>query len=116
MSKRDSIIFNLNNLPDRREIEFENGVFILTLQYNDLSHVFTVDIVSLDDDSHQILGEPLTYGVPLWYWASYDWLPPERLVPMDEAGLQSSVTLGNFQKSVFLLDDSLYEDGDENGS
>ncbi|WP_204120248.1 phage baseplate plug family protein [Levilactobacillus wangkuiensis] len=116
MPKRDSIIFDLNNLPDRQEIEFENGVFDLTLQYNDTSHIFTIDMVSIDDETHQILGEPLTYGVPLWYWASYDWLPPERLVPMDEAGLQSSITLGNFQDSTFILDDSLDEEGDDDGS
>ncbi|WP_125545361.1 phage baseplate plug family protein [Levilactobacillus lindianensis] len=110
--KRDSIMFDLTSLPDRQEVEFENGVFELTLQKNELSQQLTIDMVAVDDETHKINGEPLTYGVPLWYWASYDWLPPERLVPMDEAGLQSSVTFGNFQKSVFLLDDSLYEDGD----
>lgn len=115
--KRDSISFNLNNLPDRQEVELEGGTFELTLQQNELSGVLSIDIVSVDDDTHQILGEPLTYGVPLWYWAAYDWLPAERLVPMDEAGLESSVTIKNFQNPVYLLDDdSVYDGGGSDGA
>lgn len=117
MPKRDSIEFDLNNLPDTIEVEFENGVFDLTLQRNKLSGQLTIDIVSVDDDSHAIFGEPITYGVPLWYWCSYDWIPVERLIPFDEAGLESTVTLSKLQNSVFILDDdSIWEGGDNDGA
>lgn len=114
--KRDSIEFDLNNLPDVREVELENGTFNLTLQVSDLTGCLSVDLVSVDDPSHQILGEPLTYGVPLWYWCHESWLPPERLIPMDEAGHESTCTIANLQDSVSLMDDdSVNESGDSDG-
>lgn len=117
MPKHDFLEFDLNNLPDPQEMELANGTFRLTLQWNELGQFFTIDIESLDDDTHKITGEPVTFGVPLWYWAAYDWLPPERLVPMDEAGLESTVTWGNFQKTVWIMDaDSVWEGGEGNGS
>lgn len=117
MPKHDTIEFDLSSFPSRIQVDFENVSAELTLQYNELSQTFTVDYKDLNDDTHTIMGEPLTYGVPLWYWASYDWLPVERLVPMDESSLESSVTKANLQKTVFVMDqDSVYEGGDGNGT
>ncbi|GEO67301.1 phage baseplate plug family protein [Levilactobacillus spicheri] len=111
--KRDTIEFDLNNLPDCREIDLENGTFDLTLQKNDTSGVLSIDLESVDNPDHKIMGEPLTYGVPLWYWCHENWLPPERLVPLDESGQSSTCSIANLQDSVFLADDdSVYEDGD----
>ena len=58
------------------------------------------------DDTPLIMGEKLVYGMPLWNINDAD-LPSERIVPLDDAGVEDAVSIDNFQSSVFLYFDDL---------
>ncbi|VDG32888.1 hypothetical protein [Lactobacillus brevis] [Lactiplantibacillus mudanjiangensis] len=113
MALRDEIPISADDIGQTFEIDLENGSYNVTLQYNEVAELFTVDLVSVDDDTHQILGEPLILDHPLWGWCPYPWLPPERLVPMDESGQETEINLDNLGQTVKLLDDSLGDDSDD---
>lgn len=114
MTIRDSIEVDLNNLPDRFDMDVENESYTFVFQYNDVSEQFTVDL--LDEENEPIVeGYPLVLDVPLFDGINNSKLPVWRIVPMDESDQEVELLPDNFQNTVKLLIDDIDLGDDDDG-
>lgn len=106
MSLRAYVPIDKQNLPDRFEFPFGESNFILRVDYNKSQDFFTIDIFTIADEPI-VLGEVMRLNERLWADIIDERLPSIDLVPMDESGLEKTITFENFCKSVFLYLDDL---------
>lgn len=88
------------NIPYRFEIELAAELFELEIRYNDTYNFFTVDLFKGSETLVQ--GEKIVYGVPLFKNVRNLDFPIVEITPIDEAGIEHTVTYENFQETVFL--------------
>ncbi|VDG23661.1 phage baseplate plug family protein [Lactiplantibacillus mudanjiangensis] len=111
MAIRNYIDFDLDELPDIFDFDFEDGTLQLTLDYNEEGDFYTLSMA--DDDENVVLKpQKLCLGVPIGIHKDGTDLPHDILVPMDESGLATSCDASNFGQTVFLYIDDL-ADGDD---
>jgi hypothetical protein len=105
MSLRDKLIVDTSDMPNYVILPIGTENFTIELFYRERYDNFYFNLYD-SDDNPLITGEKLVYGVPLWNINDAN-LPSERIVPLDEAGVESTVSIDNFQISVFLYFDDL---------
>ena len=88
-------------IPYKFEVELGVELFEFTIEYNEFGDFFTV---SLKKDGETLVNnEKITYGEPLFKEFADDRFPAPTIVPIDEAGIESRVSWGNLNKTVFLV-------------
>lgn len=88
------------SIPYQTTIRLTDNSFIFTFLYNLQADLFTVNIST----SKEILalGEPLIYGMPL-FWTYFDErFPGVALIPIDPTGVSTRVGWAELGASVFL--------------
>lgn len=111
--KKDRILITKELIPYSFNILLADELFIITVNYNEKHDFFTV---MLEKDGETICnGEPIIYGVPLFQdiYQSGKY-PAIDIIPIDESGNQNTITLKNFNETVFLTVDNS-ESGGDNG-
>ncbi|MFB6475779.1 hypothetical protein ACFCW7_23245 [Paenibacillus glucanolyticus] len=86
--------------PYRFEIVLGAEIFEFEIRYNERHDFFTVDLFK--DGETLVLGERLTYGIPLFRGVEDNRFPIIQLIPFDEAGKENRVSWDNLGKTVFL--------------
>ena len=106
---RDIIEVEKELLPYTFTITLAGEEFEMAMDYNKAADLFTCTL--LKDGEVVVFNEPLIYGVELFkdvYRAGY--FPALAIVPLDESGIENTITYENFGKTVFLtIDDQLEE-------
>lgn len=93
-----------NEFPEIINFHFDDGLFLLGFNYNDQYDSFTVDLYDADG-KELIMGEPVILNKPLWSDYSDISLPTETVIPMDEADIETDVSIDNLGITVqFYLD------------
>lgn len=102
---KDRISIAKSLVPYTFEIMLGDEMFVLTINYNKKHDFFTV---GLEKDGETICeGEPIIYGVPLFKdFYQPSWCPALEIVPIDESGVQNTVTFENLGETVFLTVDN----------
>ncbi|MGF7436329.1 phage baseplate plug family protein [Lentilactobacillus senioris] len=101
-----------NEFPEIINFHFDDGLFLLGFNYNDQYDSFTVDLYNADGEE-LIMGEPVILNKPLWSDYSDISLPTEPVIPMDEADIETDVSIDNLGITVQFYLDIL--DYDKNG-
>lgn len=112
--KKDRILITKEMIPYFFNILLADELFTITVNYNEKYDLFTITLEK--DDEVICYGEPIIYGVPLFkdiYEAGK--YPSIDIIPIDESGVQNSVTFENFNEIVFLNVDNYEEMEDSNG-
>lgn len=106
MTLRDYLKIDLTTKAQRFEIELGGRLYNMGINYNQLADSYTVDLF---DESMEpiVLGERLVYGMRLWGNIDDSQLPLIDLIPFDESGLETDVTMGNVNKTVYLFIDDV---------
>ncbi|MGP3640359.1 phage baseplate plug family protein [Lentilactobacillus hilgardii] len=105
MSLRDKLMVDMSDLPNYVILPIGTENFTIEFYYRERYDTLYFNLYD-SDDTPLIMGEKLVYGMPLWNINDAD-LPSERIVPLDEAGVEDAVSIDNFQSSVFLYFDDL---------
>lgn len=105
MSLRDKLIVDTSDMPNYVILPIGTENFTIEFYYRERFDNLYFNLYD-SDDSPLITGEKIVYGVPLWNINDAN-LPSERIVPLDETGAESTVSIDNFQTSVFLYFDDL---------
>lgn len=113
MTLRDYLKIDLTTKAQRFEIELGGKLYNMGFNYNQLTDSYTVDLFD-DRMKPIILGERLVYGMRLWAGINNDDLPLIDLIPFDESGLETAVTMGNLNKTVYLFIDDVGGGADGN--
>lgn len=101
MAKDDRIEFDLTSLPEKREFEINGESFGLRLRYSNIGDCYYIDCYD-ENDVLLVAGERLVYGEQLFGTITDPRLPTTPMIPYDEQGNESEVTLANFQDTVFI--------------
>lgn len=88
-------------VPYRFQIALGVEVFEFFIRYNELHDYFTFDLAK--EDETLILGEKITYGVPLFSEVYDERFPAPVVIPLDESGKETDVTYDNLNRTVFLM-------------
>ena len=105
MSLRDKLMVDMSDLPNYVILPIGTENFTIEFYYRERYDTLYFNLYD-SDDTPLIMGEKLVYGMPLWNINDAD-LPSERIVPLDDAGVEDAVSIDNFQSSVFLYFDDL---------
>lgn len=105
MSLRDKLIVDMSDLPNYVILPIGTENFTIEFYYRERYDILYFNLYD-SDDTPLIMGEKLVYGMPLWNINDAN-LPSERIIPLDEAGVEDTVSIDNFQSSVFLYFDDL---------
>lgn len=108
MSLHDKLVVDTSDMPNYSVFTSGAENFTIELYYRDRFDSIYFNLYDADD-TPLITGEKLVYGMPLWNINDAN-LPADRIVPFDEAGVENSVSIDNFQTSVFLYYDDLDPD------
>jgi hypothetical protein len=104
--KRDKIIIEKGLVPYNFNILLADELFNITVNYNEKHDFFTV---ALKKDGETVCeGEPLVYGMPLFgdvYIAGK--YPAIDIIPLDESGMNDTVTFETLGETVFLIVDNM---------
>lgn len=103
--KKDRILITKEMIPYSFNILLADELFTISISYNEKHDFFTV---MLEKDGEIICGgEPIIYGVTLFkdIYQSGKY-PAIDITPIDESGNQNTVTLENFNETVFLIVDN----------
>jgi len=111
LAVRNYIGFDLDQLPDIFDFDFEDGTLTLTLDYNEEGDFYTLAMADIDGNV-VLKPQKLCLGVPIGVHKNGAGLPHEQLIPMDESGQATSCDASNFGQTVFLYIDDL-DDGDD---
>lgn len=87
-------------IPYRFEIELGVELFEMEINYNLGHDFFTIDLYK--DEEVLVLGEKITYGVPLFEEVFDSRFPGPTIIPIDESGIEQRVTYENLNDTVFL--------------
>ncbi|MBC2148084.1 phage baseplate plug family protein [Listeria booriae] len=109
MAIREYLPVDIDDIPERFDVDIEDETFIFQVNYNMSQKFFTIDLYTSDEDPI-MLGEKLVLNEPLWEGIYDERLPAPAMIPMDEAGLAKSITLDNFMKTVFIFFDNIIQD------
>lgn len=109
MSLRPYIPVDVENLPERFEFDFGNKTYILRFFFNSVGEFFSLDIFDINM-TPIVLGEKIVINKPLWQGVNNTDLPFETIIPMDESGKETEITIDNFGKTVFLYLDIISPD------
>lgn len=108
---RDIIDIDKELLPYNYDIELAGEMFNLEIFYNETADLFTVTL----SKGTEVLcyNEPIIYGVELFsdlYRSGV--FPMISIVPLDQSGIENTVTYANFGVTVFLtIDDEPESEG-----
>ena len=106
---RDIIEIEKELLPYSFDVVLAGEEFNMAMDYNKAADLFTCTLSK--DGEVVVYNEPLVYGQELFadvYKANL--FPALSIVPLDEAGIENTITYANFGKTVFLtIDDQLEE-------
>lgn len=91
-------------IPYRFDIELGSDLFLMEIQYNDTHDFFTLDLYK--NDEVLVYGEKIVYGVSLFTDPYDSRFPAPTIVPLDESGIESTVTYENLNETVFLYIDN----------
>ncbi|MGE7880155.1 phage baseplate plug family protein [Peribacillus muralis] len=112
----DYIPIDKENLPEMFDIDLADETFKLKFAYNETGDFFTVDLfrpTGEEEDEEMIIGEKMVLNKPLWSDITDLSLPAPQLVPMDLSGIETCLTWGNFEKTVFLYINDQADDEDD---
>lgn len=104
--KKDRILIEKTLIPYTFNILLADELFTITVNYNEKHDLFTF---ALEKGGETICeGEPIIYGFPLFrdIYISGKY-PALDIIPIDESGEQNTVTLKNFNETVFLTIDNI---------
>lgn len=109
---RDIIEIEKELLPYSFDIALAGEEYTMEIMYNKAADLFTVTLIKGEETL--VYNEPIIYGVELFkdVYRS-DLFPMLSIVPLDEAGIETSVTYENFGETVFLTIDDEPEDESE---
>lgn len=105
MSLRDKLIIDTSDLPNYVVLPVGTENFTIEFDYRERYDNFYFNLYDADDNP-LITGEKLVYGVPLWNINDAN-LPSVTIIPLDETGVENTVSIDNFQVSVFLYFEDL---------
>ena len=108
---RDIIEVEKELLPYNFDIALVGEVFNMEFMYNKAADLFTCTLSK--GGNVLVHNEPLIYGVELFKDVYNEHFPMLSIVPLDEAGNETSITYENFGKTVFLTIDDIPEDESE---
>lgn len=98
--KYEYVPIEKENVPYRFEIELGTELFEWEVRYNHMHDFFTVDLYK--NEEPLVYGEKIVYGIPLFQDVYDQRFPAPTIVPIDEAGIENTVTFENLGKTVFL--------------
>lgn len=110
--QRDRILIKKDLIPYSFNISLGNELFKLTVNHNEKHDIFTIALEK--GEAMLCEGEPIIYGCPLFkdiYISGK--FPCVDIIPLDESGDQKTVTLKNFNETVFLIVDNIGGEDDE---
>ncbi|MGV0167215.1 phage baseplate plug family protein [Furfurilactobacillus sp. WILCCON 0119] len=112
MSLRKALAFQAAQAPSILRTTFGQLDYYLALTHNETGHFYTIDLYDVSMNP-LVLGEKLVLNQPLFNEVIDERLPAITLVPLDEAGHETTITPENFGKTVFIYLDTLaYDPGD----
>lgn len=88
------------SIPYRFEIDLNNEVFEIQVNYNESFDFFTIDLVK--NGQALVLGEKLMLNRPLFVNRVSIELPKVQIIPKDRANVASRITFENMNETVFL--------------
>lgn len=106
--KRDIIEVEKELMPYNFNIVLAGDEFNMEFMYNKAADLFTCTLSK--DGEVLVYNEPIIYGVEMFadiYKSGI--FPMLAIVPLDEAGNETTVTYANFGKTVFLTIDDMGE-------
>lgn len=106
MAVRAYIPIKFEEIPNVFEIEIDNNLYFLGINYNETYDTFTIDLYDNAKKSI-VLGEKLILNKRLWSDITDVRLPFSDLVPMDESFKEEKVSKTNFGKKVRLYFDTI---------
>lgn len=110
MAQNDYLDFKFDDLPQKFEHTFDDVTYTLRLYYNRWDDSFYLDVWD-ENDVELVYGEKLVYGEIIWGDINDQRLPLAQMVPLDEDGIESTVSALNFPNKVRLyFVDSEYTD------
>lgn len=89
-----------DEIPYALEVELDDEVYGLEINYNQSFDYFTVDLFR--DGIAIVIGEKLVLNRPLFRNFVDINLPKTQLIPLDRAGNAKRITWDNFNETVFL--------------
>lgn len=110
--QRDYIDLDVEEIPVQFEVDIEQDIFIMGINYNETYDFYTVDLYD-EEENIIVLGEKLMLNRPLFESLIDERLPVPLIVPYDESGEASRISKDNFYKTVFLTIDDGGDDDDE---
>lgn len=110
--QRDYIDLDVDEIPVQFEVDIEQDIFIMGINYNETYDFYTVDLYD-EEENVIVLGEKLMLNRPLFESLIDERLPAPLIVPFDESGEASRISKDNFYKTVFLTIDDGGDDDDE---
>lgn len=97
----DKILIKKSLIPYSFDIALPDEIYSLTVTYNSTADLFVVSLKK--DDKTLCTGEPIMYGMPLFYdFIQREGFPYMYIIPYDESETYNKVTFDNFNDSVFL--------------
>ena len=88
-------------VPYRFEVDLDDELFTLEINYNPDYDFFTVDLEK--DGEVLVVGEKIVYGTPLFADVWDGRYPVQTILPWDESGLSSAVTWETLGVTCFLF-------------
>lgn len=110
--QRDYIDLDADEIPVQFEVDIEQDIFIMGINYNETYDFYTMDLYDAEENVI-VLGEKLMLNRPLFESLIDERLPAPLIVPYDESGEASRISKDNFYKTVFLTIDDGGDDDDE---
>lgn len=95
--------------PEIIDFELSGRLYSLGFNYYDQYDSFTVDLYDADGEE-LAMGEPVVLDKPLWSTLHDERLPTESIIPMDEADIETEVSIDNLGITVQFYLDILDED------
>lgn len=100
---KDKIFINKKLIPYSFNILLGDINFEMEINYNETADLFTAALYK--DNKCICEGEPIIYGMEL-FKDIYDYhFPAIKIVPLDEANENNTITYDNFSETVFLCID-----------
>lgn len=114
MPVRPYVPFDVDDLPETFEYQLDSTTYLVSLDYNDEGDFFVISLME-NDETPIVTNEKLILNQPLFKNLYDPRLPTTPLVPMDESGQATRVSIENFMETVFLCEDVLPDDGTDIG-
>lgn len=112
----DLDVDEINDHPIQFDIDLSGKTYSMVFSYNSYADCYYCSLYDAYDVP-LVMSEKLVYGMPLFETITDPRLPLERLIPLDESGIQSDVNKETFGTTVFLVYDDDFDvpnSGDDN--